>query len=382
MNKLLNFPHNYVILDIEMTGLNLEKDSIIEIAGLKIIENNIESTFSTLIKPKDYTLKEEITNLTGITEEMLLSAPNFNEIAINLLKFIGTVPIIGHNILFDIQFLNKTLKEHDYPTLNNDYVDTLPLSQKLFPEFIHHKLTDIALYYNINTIGAHRALQDCYITKECFDKMGETMNRSFPCEKAFIESFSTTGRRLKAEYIQPFIPTIDLTILPHPFFENQLSTQNQINIQNQLLTTNQGTIENQLLASNQRTTQDQLIASNQPTVQKHSINTSTYRNNTLCINNKQFSTFHKKTFVFTGILKQMSRREAMTWIANLGGINEDKLTTKTDFLIVGTKEIEIITNKDNVLSTKEKKALRYQEEGFPIQILSECAFYKLINAIF
>lgn len=315
MNKLLNFPHNYVIIDIEMTGLNLEKDSIIEIACLKIIQDKIESSFSSLIKPKEYILKEEITNLTGITEEMLSLAPNFKEIATKLSNFIGTLPLVGHNILLDIQFLNKTMKEYEYPTFDNDYVDTLPLSQKLFPEFIHHKLTDMANYYNINTTGAHRALQDCYMTKECFDKMRETMNRSFPSEKTFIESFSTTGKRLKVEHIKPFPPRIDLNILPHPFFEN---------------------------------------------------------NN----NNKNYSNFNKKTFVFTGILKQMSRREAMTWVANLGGINEDKLTTKTDYLIVGTKEIEIITDKENNLSTKEKKALRYKEEGFPIQIFTEEEFYR------
>ncbi len=320
MNKLLNFPHNYVIIDIEMTGLNLEKDSIIEIAGLKIIEDNIEDTFSTLIKPEKYILKEEITTLTGITEKILSFAPYFKEIATKLSNFIGILPIVGHNILFDIQFLNKTMKEYGYPTFDNDYIDTLPLSQKLFPEFIHHKLTDMANYYNINTTGAHRALQDCYMTKECFDKMCETMNRSFSSETAFIESFSTTGKRLKAEYIKPFTPRIDLNILPHPFFEN---------------------------------------------------------NN----NNKNSPNFNKKIFVFTGILKQMSRREAMTWVANLGGINEDKLTTKTDYLIVGTKETEIITDKDNYLSTKEKKALRYQKEGFPIHILTEMEFYKLLNPI-
>ncbi len=319
MNKLLTFPHNYVIIDIEMTGLNLEKDSIIEIASLKISNDNIKDTFSTLIKPEEYTLKEEITTLTGITEKMLSFAPHFKEIATKLSNFIGTLPIVGHNILLDIQFLNKTMKEYGYPTFNNDYVDTLPLSQKLFPEFIHHKLTDMANYYNINTTGAHRALQDCYMTKKCFDKMRETMNRSFSSEKAFIESFSTTGKRLKAEHIKPFTPTINLDILPHPFFENYS-------------------------------------------------------------NNKNFLNFNKKTFVFTGILKQMSRREAMTWISNLGGINEDKLTTKTDYLIVGTKEIEIITDKENNLSTKEKKALRYKQEGFPIHILTETEFYKLLNS--
>ncbi len=327
MSKILSFPHDYVIIDIEMTGLEPEKDSIIEIAGLRIINNIIKSTFSSLIKPEEYTLKEEITKLTGITEEMLSSAPHFPEIEKELFSFIGTLPLLGHNILLDIQFLNKTMKEHGYKTFRNDYVDTLPLSQKLFPEFIHHKLTDMALYYEISTQGAHRALQDCYITKECFDKMYETMNRSFPSKECFAESFSTTGRRLKAEQVQAFKPKFDLNILPHPILQHNL------------------------------------------------INNRHYTAN-VSIPNKNVTNIQKKTFVFTGILTKMSRREAMIWVSNFGGINEDKLTTKTDYLVVGWKEEEII-RKDN-LSTKEKKALRYQAEGFPIHILTEDEFYKLI----
>lgn len=298
MNQLLCFPHNYVIIDIEMTGLNPEKDSIIEIAGLKIMNNNIESTFSSLIKPDEYILNENISKLTGITEDMLSTAPHFSKIEAKLSSFIGSLPLVGHNILLDIQFLNKTMKEYGYDAFDNDYVDTLPLSQKLFPEFIHHRLTDMALYYGINIEGAHRALQDCHMTKECFDCMRQTMKRSFPSEEAFIESFTITGKRLKAEHIQPF---------------------------------------NQIAASQ----------------------------------------IEGKCFVFTGILKHMSRREAMLWVATLGGINEDKLTTKVNYLIVGWKEDEIVNN-DN-LSGKEKKALRYQEEGYPIQILTETEFYELMR---
>lgn len=298
MNKLLGFPHDYVIIDIEMTGLEPEKDSIIEIAGLRVIKDNIESTFSSLVKPDEYVLKEEISKLTGITEEMLSTAPHFTEIEAELSSFIGNLPLVGHNILLDIRFLNKTMKEHGYPAFDNDYADTLPLSQKLFPEFIHHKLTDMALYYGINTNGAHRALQDCYITKECFDKMRETMKRSFSSEEAFTNSFTTTGKRLKAEHIQPL----------------------------------------------------------QPVISSH---------------------IQNKTFVFTGILSHMSRREAMLWVASLGGINEDKLTTKVDYLVVGWKEEEIV-NDDN-LSSKEKKAIRYQREGYPIQLLTEREFYELMR---
>lgn len=294
------FPHDYVIIDIEMTGLEPSKDSIIEIAGLRVMGDQIESTFSSLIKPQEYVLKEEISALTGITEEMLSTAPAFENIHEHLSTFIGDLPLVGHNILIDIQFLNKTMLQHGYTAFDNDYVDTLPLSQKLFPEFIHHRLTDMAVYYGIDIDGAHRALQDCYMTKDCFDKMRMTMERSFPSEEAFTESFTTTGKRLKAAYIPLLSPVREADC----FLEG-------------------------------------------------------------------------KIFVFTGILKIMSRREAMLRVASLGGINEDKLTTKVHYLVVGLKEEDIVDNEN--LSGKEKKALRYMAEGYPIQILTENEFCELIQ---
>ena len=325
MNRLLCFPHTYVIIDIEMTGLEPAKDSIIEIAGLRIIDDTIESTFSSLLKPSEYVLKEEITQLTGITEEMLSTAPHFSEIQEELTAFIGKLPFVGHNILLDIQFLNKAMLDCGYSAFDNDYVDTLPLSQKLFPEFIHHRLTDMAAYYNISTEGAHRALQDCYITKSCFDAMRKTMTRSFPTEEAFTESFSTTGKRLKAEHIKPFY---QITFPKVPMTQMESSSLCQAFIQHNIF---------------------------QQPIQ---------------------SPIQNKVFVFTGILKQMSRREAMLWVASLGGINEDKLTTKVNYLVVGWKEAEIVNNDH--LSGKEKKALRYQAEGYPIQILTEQDFITLI----
>ena len=107
MTRLLAFPHEYVIIDIEMTGLDTDKDSIIEIAGLRVISDKVEDTFSSLVQPKEYHLKEEISALTGITDEMLSAAPDFSTISEELTSFISNLPLVGHNILIDIQFLNK-----------------------------------------------------------------------------------------------------------------------------------------------------------------------------------------------------------------------------------------------------------------------------------
>src|SRR5699024_10738657 len=86
--SLLAFPDNYTVFDIETTGLDSKYDEIIEIGALKIKNNKIIDQFSFLIKPTS-PIGEFITELTGITNEMVSDAPNINEILPKFLEFIG-----------------------------------------------------------------------------------------------------------------------------------------------------------------------------------------------------------------------------------------------------------------------------------------------------
>ncbi|MSS64239.1 exonuclease domain-containing protein [Velocimicrobium porci] len=300
--KRYDFPNDYTVIDLEMTGLSLENDYIIELAGLKIKNNTIIDTFETLIKPPISNLSPHVISLTGITDTMLETAPSFSESISSFLLFLGDVPIVGHNVISDLSFLNKELNEANLPILTNDYIDTLTISRKLFPEFIHHKLLDMASYYEIDLSGAHRALTDCYITNSCFLKLKQTMLASFPTVKDYLFSFTNTGRRLKAESIFP-------SAEPNGNFPNDI---------------------------------------------------------------------WQKTFIFTGILKTMSRREAMLKVVNLGGLLSDKLNSSVDYLVAGIGEEEILVAEGGI-SRKLEKAIKLQQKGHPIKILSEEEFTILLN---
>lgn len=170
--SLIEYPDNFVVFDIETTGLNSKTDEIIEIGAIKVKNNQIVDTFTTLIKP-EYLIDPFITSLTGITNEMVKDAPSIKEVLLNFLNFIGDDILIGHNVNFDINFIYDSLIKCDLGGLKNNFVDTLRLSRKLLPDLKHHRLNDLSKYYNIDSKGSHRALKDTEITLEVYYKLKE-----------------------------------------------------------------------------------------------------------------------------------------------------------------------------------------------------------------
>lgn len=170
-SKNLNkFVDDYVLVDIETTGLSPVKDDIIEIGAIKVENNKMVDTFNQLIKI-DRSLPQFITNLTGITDEMLRTGRMPDEVFRDFVNFIGESVIIGHNVNFDLGFLsNKCKKYLDY-NLANDYIDTLYLARRLVPHSVNYKLGTLANLFNISYKGAHRGLKDVEITYEVYNRL-------------------------------------------------------------------------------------------------------------------------------------------------------------------------------------------------------------------
>lgn len=163
MRKDNMYISNYCVLDLETTGLSCIKNEIIEVGILKVRNNEMVGRYSKLVKPKSKVSKK-ITEITGITNEMLKDKPVIEEIIIEILAFIGDDVIIGHNVLFDLGFISSVL-EMD---LSNMYIDTVWLSKITYPELRKHRLSDLTNYLGIYT-NTHRAIDDCIATKELYD---------------------------------------------------------------------------------------------------------------------------------------------------------------------------------------------------------------------
>lgn len=185
--SLIEIPNKYIAFDIETTGLDPMYDEIIEIGAIKIEDGKEIETFSTLIKP-EYEIDEFITELTGITNEMVMDAPKINEVLPKFMDFIKDSVILGHNVNFDINFIYDNLINEDMHPITNDFVDTLRLSRRLLPELKHHRLSDLANYYNIDTTGSHRSLTDVRITIDIFKNLEKLVKSKYSNIKNFKDA--------------------------------------------------------------------------------------------------------------------------------------------------------------------------------------------------
>ena len=128
----------YVALDLETTGLTPDRDAIIEIGAVKFRDGDELASWSTFVNP-NRELPAKIQHITGIKPEELRGAPSLFSVARPLVDFVGDAPVIGHNIGFDMRFLNKHGLLVDHPTL-----DTFELASILMPEAPHYNLSALA----------------------------------------------------------------------------------------------------------------------------------------------------------------------------------------------------------------------------------------------
>ncbi len=166
-NSLFAFPSDYTVIDIETNGLTAGTCEIIEVSALRVRNETIQESFSSFIKP-DHKIDLFITQLTGITDDMVADAPNIAYVMQNFYDFIGKDILIGHNVHFDINFLYDNALLHNDLIIDNSFVDTLRLARKALPQLTNHKQTTVARYFGIDTFGAHRALRDCEICNSCY----------------------------------------------------------------------------------------------------------------------------------------------------------------------------------------------------------------------
>ena len=163
----------YVVFDLETTGLYADKgDSIIEIGAVKMINGKIIDTFDTFVNP-NVKLSSEIISITGITDEMLVDAPNEEDAVKAFIDWVGEYPMVAHNAKFDISFINSAYRKYNLGVLNNTLIDTLGLSRYLESNERYHNLATLVIRYNIDWDEEkhHRANYDAEGTALIFYKM-------------------------------------------------------------------------------------------------------------------------------------------------------------------------------------------------------------------
>lgn len=169
-----------VALDIETTGLMMQTDEIIEIGAVRFNGKRVEEEFSTLIKPKK-SIPALITQLTSITNEMVRKAPVITDVIQELADFVGDAPVLGHNVRFDLGFLQR-----HHILLDNPVLDTYEMASVLIPTSSRYNLGSLAQSLGIISTIHHRALQDADTTRQLYLKL---MDRALELPIELIAEF-------------------------------------------------------------------------------------------------------------------------------------------------------------------------------------------------
>lgn len=173
--KLNDYVSDYIIFDLETTGTSCTTDEVVEISAIKVVDGKVVEEFSTLVNPQ-MPIPYWATEVNGITDAMVADSPTFDIALSDFLEFIGDMILVGHNIhTFDMKFICRDAQKYFGKTIGNDYVDTLPIARLYLPQLGHHTLSDLADYYGISSDGAHRALFDCRMNQQIFERLGEEM---------------------------------------------------------------------------------------------------------------------------------------------------------------------------------------------------------------
>ena len=157
----------FVVFDIETTGLNSHTNKIIEIGAVKIKAGRIIDRYSQLINP-GISIPYHITEITSITNEQVANQPKIDEVIGKFVEFIGDAVLVAHNAPFDMGFIKRDIKEYLNIDLESSVIDTLQMARDLFPDFKKYGLGDLNKSLGLALEKHHRAVDDSQATANMF----------------------------------------------------------------------------------------------------------------------------------------------------------------------------------------------------------------------
>lgn len=200
-------PSKIAFVDLETSGVRSAYDRIIEIGILRVENNKIVRSYSTLLNPLSY-IPPEIEKITGITTKDVENAPVFSRVANEVLEILKDCVFVAHNVRFDYGFL-KTEFMRENISFSTRHFCTVRLSRSLFPKYKHHNLDALIERFDIECKNRHRALDDAKVLFEFFTKLQSTVD-----EKILEKAVSLA---LKKPSLPIELKNTDVSLLPeHP----------------------------------------------------------------------------------------------------------------------------------------------------------------------
>ena len=168
----------FVVFDIETTGPKMPPSRVMEIGAARVRDGRIVAEFQTLVNPLA-PIPPFIAGLTGIRDEMVATAPTFDEIVADWLDFAGSSVLVAHNAVFDVRFINHEVG-HAFPgrRMMNSHICTVSLARQLLPELKSFRLAALAEHFSVQHRTRHRAGDDARATASVFLRLLEHLDEN------------------------------------------------------------------------------------------------------------------------------------------------------------------------------------------------------------
>ncbi|MCL6446503.1 MAG: PolC-type DNA polymerase III, partial [Alicyclobacillus sp.] len=202
--RVLDERTEYVVFDTETTGLNAREDTLIEIAAVRMRGKEIVDTFATLVDPERH-LSQKITDLTGISPDMLVGQPVLAEALPRFREFVQDAVLVAHNAEFDVGFLAQCADRIGMPPWTQPVIDTLALARALYPGEKNYKLKTLTQKFNVELVNHHRALADAEATAKVFARMLQDLEAH---DVHALDQLNQLSGEVDVSRIRPFHATI------------------------------------------------------------------------------------------------------------------------------------------------------------------------------
>lgn len=374
--RLERFVCDYVVLDLETTSTNINDAKIIEIAAIKVKDGVIKERFETLINPGE-DIPPSATRINSITDDMVKNAPCLEDVLDDFLAFVEGEVLVGHNITtFDMNILYDAIKDYNGMDFSNDYIDTLYLARKCNDSITNYKLNTICQYYGIDTSGAHRAMNDCYMTEECLKKLRMEYDEHgfIKCSKKESSSnhhYVKYSEETKAlQQLQGFLMgiisdeklTIEEVLALDNWMKNNIELQGNYPFDRVFKSLNY-VLEDGVIEKRELEELTELFKQfTMPTEDSESVIIAGIKDRHFCL---------------TGKFMCGEKEVVQNMITEKGGFCDKTVKKSTDYVVVGSFGNE--NWKQGTYGEKIKKAMEWKEKGSNVEIITEEKFLSFIS---